>query len=192
MPILRDAVLIVDIEATCWYKQKNPPDQRSEIIEIGICRYDLSSGDISQNQGILVKPTESEVSEFCTELTTITSEMLQQDGISFSDALTKLRTDYQSENRLWISWGNYDRRMFIEQCQRRNLEYPFADNHCNLKNLFANFYGNRLGTKAAMNKIGLEMEGTHHRGVDDARNIARVLDFLLKEHGNDILDSFWD
>ncbi|MEO1289376.1 MAG: 3'-5' exonuclease [Chloroflexota bacterium] len=192
MTILRDAVLVIDIEATCWYKQKNPPNQRSEIIEIGICRYDLASGEISDNRGILVQPTESQVSEFCTELTTITPELLDKEGVSFADALTILRDDYHSEHRLWMSWGNYDRRMFIEQCQRRDMAYPFTDNHCNLKNLFANFYRNRLGTKAAMNKIGLEMQGTHHRGVDDAHNIARILHYLLETHGNDILDSFWE
>lgn len=192
MTLLRDPVLVVDVEATCWYKKQNPPDQQSEIIEIGICRYQLATGAITHGQGILVKPTESEVSPFCTELTTIKSEMLAQEGISFADALAKLKKEYQSENRLWLSWGNYDRRMFITQCQRRNLLYPFADNHCNLKNLFANFYGNRLGTKSAMNKIGLEMQGTHHRGVDDAHNIARILHYLLDTHGQNILDSFWE
>ncbi|MGJ3238420.1 MAG: exonuclease domain-containing protein [Anaerolineae bacterium] len=191
MNINRDSVLVVDIEATCWYKMQTPPDQRSEIIEIGICRYHLTDGRITQRQGILITPTESELSAFCIELTGITPAMLAQ-GISFEQACQHLQTAYQSAHHLWVSWGNYDRRMFIEQCQRRNLSYPFADQHCNLKNLFANIYGNRLGIKQAMDKLRLTWQGRQHRGVDDAHNIARTLHHLLQIHGTDLLDSFWE
>ncbi|GAB5490414.1 MAG: 3'-5' exonuclease [Phototrophicaceae bacterium] len=192
MPIERDTVIIVDIESTCWKDKKNPANQRSEIIEIGICTYEIASGKIDNQRGILVQPTESEVSPFCIELTSISAEMLANEGISFESACSLLKTDYQSNNRLWLSWGNYDRRMFMEQCERRGIDYPFADNHCNLKNLFANIYGNRLGMKAALNKIKLDLQGTHHRGVDDAHNIARILHFMLETHGHDLLESFWE
>lgn len=192
MPIERNTVVIVDIESTCWKDKKNPPDQRSEIIEIGVCTYNIASGEIANQQGILVTSTESSVSEFCTELTSITAEMLTSEGISFESACELLQTEYKTDNRLWMSWGNYDRRMFIEQCERRDIAYPFTENHCNLKGLFANMYGNRLGMKAALNKIKLDLQGTHHRGVDDAHNIARILDFMLETHGQDLLDSFWD
>lgn len=36
-------LIIIDIEATCW-KKLPPPGQQSEIIEIGVCTYDLASG----------------------------------------------------------------------------------------------------------------------------------------------------
>jgi|GEM_PF-2638928 len=32
---------------------------------------------------------------------------------------------------------------------------------------------------SALKKIGLELEGTHHRGIDDARNIARIVQAVL-------------
>ncbi|MDF2697512.1 MAG: Inhibitor of the KinA pathway to sporulation, putative exonuclease, partial [Labilithrix sp.] len=31
----------------------------------------------------------------------------------------------------------------------------------------------------ALEHAGLTLEGTHHRGIDDARNIARLLPWLL-------------
>lgn len=192
MPIERDTVIVVDIESTCWEKKQIPPNQRSEIIEIGICTYEIATGKIDNRRGILVKPIESDVSQYCTDLTHITIDMLTSEGISFESACEVLRAEYKSYNRLWLSWGNYDRRMFMEQCQRRNIDYPFTDNHCNLKGLFANIYGNRLGMKAALDKIKLNLQGTHHRGVDDAHNIARILHFMLETHGIDLLDSFWD
>ena len=32
----------------------------------------------------------------------------------------------------------------------------------------------RYGVGAALKKLGLEFEGTAHRGIDDAKNIARI------------------
>jgi len=31
----------------------------------------------------------------------------------------------------------------------------------------------------ALRRVGLPLVGTHHRGIDDARNIARILPFAL-------------
>jgi inhibitor of KinA sporulation pathway (predicted exonuclease) len=33
----------------------------------------------------------------------------------------------------------------------------------------------QLGIAAALKHLGLEFEGRHHRGIDDARNIARIV-----------------
>jgi inhibitor of KinA sporulation pathway (predicted exonuclease) len=33
--------------------------------------------------------------------------------------------------------------------------------------------------RAALELCSLTVEGTHHRGIDDARNIARMLPFIL-------------
>jgi len=191
MTIQRDALVIVDIESTCWENLQAPPGEISEIIEIGVCTLKIESGQAGDKRSIFVKPTLSKISPFCTQLTTITPEMVEQEGIDFADACAMLRDEYQSESRLWASWGNYDQRMFIEQCERMGVDYPYSEKHCNAKNLFANLYGKRMGMAQALDIIGLELEGTHHRGGDDAWNIARVLSYLLNEHGQDLLASFW-
>ncbi|MDQ7026470.1 MAG: hypothetical protein Q9P44_13055 [Anaerolineae bacterium] len=36
-----------------------------------------------------------------------------------------------------------------------------------------------------------KLEGTHHRGDDDAWNIAQILAHLLDEHGQEFLETFW-
>lgn len=63
-----DRILVIDLEATCW-EGRQPKDQVSEIIEIGICVLDTQDGSISKNKGILIKPEKSSVSPFCTQLT---------------------------------------------------------------------------------------------------------------------------
>ena len=44
-----------------------------------------------------------------------------------------------------------------------------------------NDYKGRYGMKAAYKRVmGKEIEGTHHRGEDDAKNIATMLGMFLK------------
>jgi inhibitor of KinA sporulation pathway (predicted exonuclease) len=33
----------------------------------------------------------------------------------------------------------------------------------------------KLGMAQALSLLGIELEGIHHRGIDDARNIARIV-----------------
>jgi inhibitor of KinA sporulation pathway (predicted exonuclease) len=35
----------------------------------------------------------------------------------------------------------------------------------------------------ALRQVSLPLVGTHHRGIDDARNIARLLDWLVRRAG---------
>lgn len=62
-------LLVVDVEATCWQGPR-PPDQESEIIEIGLCLVDVATLARVERRSILVRPERSVVTPFCTELTT--------------------------------------------------------------------------------------------------------------------------
>src|ERR1043165_8944279 len=69
--------VIVDLEATCWEKGTSP--DRMEIIEIGAGLLDSSTGPVSKEFGAFVKPVASpELSEFCTQLTSIRQEDVDQ------------------------------------------------------------------------------------------------------------------
>lgn len=181
MAKLLDKIVVVDVEATCW--NGNPPDgMTSDIIEIGVCVLDVHSGDITGNRGIIVKPERSTVSDFCTELTTITPEMVKTDGIAFKDALKILKTGYEAQSRIWASYGAYDLKQFQRQCSDLNLGFPFGPSHINVKSLFAvkHKLSHETGMAGALQLLGLPLEGTHHRGVDDARNIAKILYSILR------------
>jgi inhibitor of KinA sporulation pathway (predicted exonuclease) len=174
-----DQLLVIDLESTCW--EGVPPDeQESEIIEVGICLVDITTGARLAKQSILVKPEHSEVSPFCTELTTLTQTQVNQ-GVTFERACTILRRRYISRDRPWASYGDYDRRMFEQQCHQRGIDYPFSPTHINVKNLFALILGLRreVGLLRAMQLFDLPIEGIHHRGVDDAWNTGLLLSKLL-------------
>ncbi|TYA78605.1 3'-5' exonuclease [Seonamhaeicola marinus] len=174
-------IIIIDLEATCW-NGEIPKGQVNEIIEIGICVLDTVSGIISKNKGILIKPERSKVSTFCTELTTITQELLDDKGISFTEACSELREDYQAKNYTWASYGAYDLNMMKRQCKFRGEEYPLSQDHINVKELVFKTKGlsKKVGMNGALKQLNMELEGTHHRGVDDAKNIAKILNWCLR------------
>jgi len=67
-----DEIVVIDLEATCWSTPEETALNTSEIIEVGVCLLDALTGEIHNPRGLIVKPQVSVVSEFCTELTSIT------------------------------------------------------------------------------------------------------------------------
>ena len=176
-------ILVLDLEATCWENNQNPKGQESEIIEIGVCLLNTKTGEISGNKGILVKPIYSKVSPFCTQLTSITAEMLEKEGVLLEDAFDILREDYDAENLTWASYGNYDLTMIKRQCEKFREDFPLGYDHINVKTLFAQLHPIRksVGMASALKNLNIPLEGTHHRGVDDAKNIAKILFWCLNQ-----------
>ena len=192
MAIQRDKIIVVDIEATCWDVSPPPDGQLNEIIEIGMCIYNVEKDDISDKRSIFVKPTASKISEFCTQLTTITPEQVDEHGIDFATACDILVNEYQARKYLWASWGGYDHKMFRQQCRRMGISYPFGKKHMNIKKVFADHHkGKRMGMTRALKKAELELIGTHHRGDDDAYNIARLMQYLVRAYDMDFIKRYW-
>jgi inhibitor of KinA sporulation pathway (predicted exonuclease) len=176
-----DHVLVIDIESTCWDGGMPPKGEANDIIEIGLVPLEVGTGKRLEKRSILVKPERSKVSPFCTQLTTLTQDQVNT-GIRFKDACKLLEDEYHSSERLWASYGDYDRRQFEKQCRDEGVRYPFGPSHLNVKSLFAigRALPAEIGLPQAMALLGLKLEGTHHRGHDDAWNIAAILAEMLK------------
>jgi inhibitor of KinA sporulation pathway (predicted exonuclease) len=174
-----DHVLVIDVESTCW-DGPPPAGEVSEIIEIGVCPLELSTGRRLGKRSILVKPKRSHISAFCSQLTTLTPEQVNA-GITFTEACELLRREYQSRDRVWASFGDYDRTMFQKQCEATGVPFPFGPRHLNVKTLFAVARGlpHEVGMAEVLGLMGVPLEGTHHRGDDDAWNIAGILAELV-------------
>jgi len=174
-----DKIIVIDLEATCWDGEP-PAGEHSEIIEIGLCELDTLTGERSAPRAILVKPEQSSLSEFCIQLTTLTPDMLAE-GLTFRQACLLLREEYQSQHHTWASYGDYDRIQLMKQCESWGVPYPFGRSHINVKNLLALHFGlkGEVDLRQAMKLIGMPFEGTIHRGMDDAWNIAAVLSRVL-------------
>jgi len=180
-------ILVVDLEATCWEDNREPPKgQYSEIIEIGCTILERSPHDeweITDSFGILVKPTISSVSQFCEDLTGITQKALEDNGIEFSVAMFMLK---EVKAGIWASWGNYDYDMIKKECTRHHLKWwkHLPTMHLNVKALFSakNVCGGR-GLSRALKQLSMGFDGTPHRGKDDSENTAKILKQILKEIG---------
>ncbi len=171
--------LVVDVEATCW--ERNPPsgtpaeERKNEIIEFGLTTISMPDKEIVESRSIIVRPTTTEISDFCTQLTTLTPKFVEKNGISYNEALDILRTEYRCDRNMWASWGCYDRDIILRQCQREHIRSPFNMNHFNIKSAFCWKYGFNCGVSKALKHIGLKFDGTPHRGIDDSKMIANLL-----------------
>jgi inhibitor of KinA sporulation pathway (predicted exonuclease) len=181
MKIKTDKILCVDIEATCYERGTEPDGFLSDIIEIGVCELDVQTLKIGEPEGIIIRPTRSVVSEYCTNLTTLTQADVDK-GVSFVNACDILMRKYFSKKRVWCSFGNYDRIQFQKQCSRENVDYPFGVDHINIKTLFAlkKRLKSGIGLDRTVALLGYEFEGIHHRGMYDAKNVAKVMAYALQ------------
>ncbi len=184
----------MDVEATCW-RGHPPPGEQREIIEIGLCAFDTLTGQPGSAHSILIKPQRSTISAFCTELTSITPEMAAQ-GMLFNVACGVLRREFDTQNMAWASWGKDDRRLFEQQCASFQVQYPFSDQYVDLRRWFAKVQRQdktvkmrQMGLAKALQLMGLDYEGTAHRGVDDAYNTARLLGALWERRGAEMFQT---
>ncbi len=178
-PTLR--YIVVDLEATCW--ETRDSSRHMEIIEIGAVCLASSSGPIGREFAAFVKPVASPVlSEFCTQLTTIRQEDV--DGAElFPAVLARFVAWIGEEPYRLVSWGAYDLNQFRKDCLRHGIPLPPAfENHINLKQEFSKVKNVRpLGMKAALALLNISLTGTHHRGIDDARNTALIAQIILPQ-----------
>lgn len=153
-----------------------------EIIELG-CALANRQGELLDAHSFLVRPTRYPVlSEFCTQLTGITQPMVDA-APTLPDAIEAMNAWLGDlpNSFIWCSWGNYDRLHLEAQSQMDGacpiiLSHP----HLNLKRIWRRTTGQKRknGFAHALDFHGLEFEGHHHRGVDDARNMARVFPYM--------------
>lgn len=175
MARLLDRLIVVDLEATCWRDKTPPEGEVSDIIEIGVAVLDMKSLERVDKRAYLVRPERSSVSSFCTELTSLKPEDVA-DAPTLANTCADLAKRYRTRDRVWASWGDYDRKQMDKSCAALGVRYPFSSTHINLKSLYALWgaRGREVGMARALEEQGLTLEGTHHRGVDDAWNIAAL------------------
>ncbi len=165
--------IIVDLEATCW----NPKGHyQNEIIEIGAVMVDEDQDIISEFEQFVKPKLNPQLSDFCKELTSITQEDVDN-APSLPEAIQRFRTWIGTEEYLLCSWGQYDKAQFRRDCQLHNLGTSWLDYHISLKHQYAELHNLRrggIGMEKALQREGFFLEGTHHRGIDDARNITKI------------------
>jgi len=85
-----------------------------------------------------------------------------------------------------ISCRPWDMSRFLYmQCLSSGIAYPsWAKRWVNIRKVFNNAYGMRGGVSTMLEVLGLAFEGHPHSGIDDTRNIARILAQLISDGCN--------
>lgn len=167
--------IVVDLEATCW--QTRPPNYSNETIEIGAVMVS-ESGEILSEFVEFVKPLKDPIlSDFCKELTSITQS--QVDNAQHFPAVVKAFQEWigvGEHDYVLCSWGFYDARQFKEDCELWGIDTDWLKPHISIKHQYTAVKGlsKNQGMARALRLEAIELEGTHHRGIDDARNIAKI------------------
>ncbi|KAG8229580.1 hypothetical protein J437_LFUL010172 [Ladona fulva] len=185
--------VIVDFEATC--EEVNTPNYPHEIIEFPAVLVNVEKNEIVSQFQAFCRPTMNpKLSEFCTELTGITQD--QVDSADEFPVVVKRFESWLKENGLGTSHnyaivtdGPWDMGRFLYgQCKLSEIEYPkFAHKWVNIRKIFHNFYDTRqVCLKLMLESLDLKFEGRPHCGLDDAKNIARIL-LQLAEDGAPLL-----
>lgn len=174
--------LVIDLETTCANNGRIPVDDM-ETIEIGAVMVAGDTLAIADEFQSFVRPVRRPMlTPFCMQLTHITQ--VQVEGApGFARALRHLTAWASRFNgHVFCSWGNFDREQLRRDCDHHRVPYPFGDRHINLKHAFERWLGGRqeVTLNAALQACGLSFDGAPHRGIDDARNTARVLAWMVR------------
>jgi inhibitor of KinA sporulation pathway (predicted exonuclease) len=174
--VARRKLLVVDLEATCWEKGRHQAGMM-ETIEIGALLVDPEHLDDVREFQSLVKPVRtSTLSDFCVQLTGIQQREVDA-ADEFPAVLARLRAWLgDALDARFASWGDYDKNQLQRDCIWHGLPYPLAPDHFNVKRFWTKTYRSKpTSMTTALERMGLALDGVHHRGLDDARNIWRIL-----------------
>lgn len=184
-------LIVIDFESTCW-KDRRGGDQ--EIIEFPAVLLNTSTGNIETEFHTYCLPEENPVlSSFCTELTGITQQQVEN-GIplflclkKFSRWLKQLETekklafnsssDPAAKLCTFVTWSDWDLGICLHyECQRKQLIMPQPlTSWIDLKATYRKFYKRTpQGLEGALKDVGIEFAGRQHSGLDDAKNTANL------------------
>ena len=184
--------VIIDYECTCW-ENKGPDDallHPHEIIEFPAVFLNSDTLEIDFEFHAYVRPTENPVlSPFCFELTGI-----EQAWVDSADDLKTVMTrfeDFLIKNDInrftTCTDGPWDFVKFLRtESIRKGIAYPtWALKWVDIRRRFEEDHKleKRVGVNEMLAILGLEFEGRPHSGIDDARNIARIVKSCHKNLG---------
>ncbi|WP_369679998.1 exonuclease domain-containing protein [Burkholderia ubonensis] len=173
-------ILVVDLEATC---DENVPSFDMETIEIGAV-WVAADGPVLDRFQAFARPVVNPLlTRFCSDLTGIHRADVDsaQPFPTVAEALRAFVARHRQPGAMWTSWGAWDCKQLERDSARHGITPPIDLPHVNAKRLFAKArrLGKEVGMAKAFELVGLQLEGAHHRALDDALNVARLLPWVL-------------
>lgn len=180
--------IVLDFESTC---DDVAPPRPQEIIEFPSVLVRLEPFGVVDEFASFVRPHHHRtLTGFCRQLTSITQADID-DAPLFPEVFAahgRWLTDHglTPEDAVFVTCGDWDLGTMLPiqlaACVPPITEVPpLYMRWLNIKRAFAEVQGGRPGGMTMMLRLlDLPLVGTHHRGLDDCRNIARILEALLQ------------
>lgn len=172
--------LVIDFEATCC-DRGTVPRHDMEIIEFGVVMTDAGFRVVDEFQSFVRPVRHPRLTPFCTQLTSIRQQDVDA-APTFPECVAAFKAWlHRHRDFAFCSWGDYDRNQLQQDCDFHRIPNPIPAPHVNVKRLFTERQGlqKKYGLAQAVALAGLPFSGTHHRGIDDARNIAALLPYVF-------------
>jgi inhibitor of KinA sporulation pathway (predicted exonuclease) len=179
-------ICVLDFEATCQESGK----QNHEIIEFPSVLYKLTDKftKISEFREYCKPKSNPKLSDFCTKLTGITQDLIDP-ADTFPNVLARhhkwLTTHIDNfENFTFLTCGGWDWEQFARECKFYNIKAPNVYNkYINIKKDFQKLYKTEksFGMAGMLYHLKLDLLGRHHCGLDDCRNIGRILEKMIAD-----------
>jgi len=184
-----DYLLILDLEG------------KVEILEFPVVMIDAQSMEFIDSFHRFVRPTamnEQRITEYIEgKYGKFGVDRVWNDtAIPFNEVLQEFE-DWIGNHNLWkkeqqgslksaafVTCGNWDLKTKVpEQCKVSNIKLPnYFMEWINLKDIYLNFYCRRAtGMITMMRQLQMPTVGSHHLGIDDSKNIARVVQRMLAD-----------
>lgn len=174
-------ILTVDLEATCS-DDESIRRTEMETIEIGAVMVKTDNLTVVDEFQTFIQPVRHPIlTTFCQTLTTISQAEVNQ-APKYPEAIEKLKSWLSKyPDAIFGSWGDYDFKQLKQDSDFHRVPFPIAYSHVNLKQRFSDVQQlpKRYGMAQALKMANIPLEGTHHRGIDDARNIAKLLPYIM-------------
>lgn len=182
-----DYYLVLDFEANKGTIQ--------EIIEFPVLKVSAKDFKTEAEFHSYVQPVVDPVIDpFITSLTGITQDMVTGKP-TLPEVLKSLDEWMRKEGLLedgvrfcFVTCGDWDLKKALPvNCDYLQLQYPdYLKRWINIKICFATIMHTRQQHDMAkmLEHLGLHLDGRHHSGIDDSRNIAKILCELAKRNEN--------
>ena len=185
-----DKAVVFDLEFTSWpgsnERNWSLPNEDREIIQIGAVKIE-TTGDMREVDSfqILVRPLKNPIlSDYIVNLTKITQEKVEKEGILFPLALSRF-INFIGEHPIDILSNGGDEEVIEENCQIHNIPFlSIFKKSTDLKIYFSEVLGiSRKNCTSGMlpELFGLNNHEKQHDAFGDARSISQALRYLRME-----------
>lgn len=183
-----DYYLVLDFEGVINKNEGSP--NVMEIIEFPVLKINATTLETESEFHTYVQPTiHPKLNPVATEITGITQSMVDGQP-TLPEVLGQLDVWMKSQGLLekgvsfcFVTCGDWDLKSGLSiNCDYLKLPYPdYLKRWINIKSYFQAIVGKKgSGMKYMLRELRLTLDGRHHSGIDDSRNIAKILRELVK------------